>query len=164
MDFRIIELPPFEAVSSGVDPDFDFGANGTLGRFDAYFSKITPLPRDRFRPRDFLFFDKEKNGFVWWWALSEGMDDGGFPHVQFDGGYYLSYNYVDHDEETNGRLYQEALRYIAESGVFALDERPNHYSMGHIITPAAIAKQQGFAVMETFIPIKIKLQQGAEND
>ena len=156
MDFRIIELPPFTAVSSEADPDFDFSEGGKLGKFDAYFSAIKPLPEDSFRPRDFLFFDKEKNALVWWWALAEGMDDGGFEHVEFEGGFFLCYNFIDHDEETNGRLYREALKYIEDSGVFELDERPNHYSMGHIITPVAVAQKQGFAVMETFIPIKIK--------
>lgn len=156
MDFRIIELPAFTAVSSGVDTAFDFSENGKLGKFSTYFSAIKPLPEDSFRPRDFLFFDKEENGLVWWWALAEGMDDGGFEHVEFDGGYYVCYNYIDHDEETNGKLYNEALKYIENSGVFELDERPNHYSMGHIITPVAIAEKQGFALMETFIPIKIK--------
>lgn len=155
MDFRIIALPPFTAVSSGVDPAFDFSETGILGKFDAYFSAMQPLPRDCFMPRDFLFYDREKNGLVWWWALAEGMDDGGFAHVEFEGGYYLCYHYIDHDEETNERLYNEALQYIADSGVLALDERPNHYSMGHIITPAAIAGKLGFAVMETFIPVKI---------
>lgn len=156
MDFRIIELPPFEAVSSGVDTGFDFSGNGRLGKFSKYFSAIKPSPKDSFMPRDFLFYDKEKNGLVWWWALAEGMDDGGFEHVAFDGGYYLCYNYVDHDEKTNNRLYGEALKYIGDSGVFELDERPAHYSMGHIITPVAVAEKQGFAVMEAFIPVRIK--------
>lgn len=155
MDFRVIALPAFTAVSSGVDPDFDFSDQGKLGKFDKYFSAITPSPRDSFRPRDFLFYDKEKNGLVWWWALAEGMDDGGFEHIEFDGGYYLCYNYIDHDEETNGRLYREALKYIEESKVFELDEHPGHYSMGHIITPTPVAEKQGFAVMETFIPIRL---------
>lgn len=84
------------------------------------------------------------------------MDDGGFERVKFEGGYFLSYNFVDRDEETNKRLYNEALKYIENSVVFELDERPGHYSMGHIITPAPVAEKQGFAAMETFIPIKIR--------
>lgn len=156
MEFRIIELPAFEAVSSGVDTRFDFSKNGKLGKFDAYFSAIKPSPRDAFMPRDFLFYDKEGNGLVWWWALAEGMDDGGYEHIQFDGGYYLCYDCVDRDEEASNALYREAMSYIKEGGIFELDERPNHYSMGHIVTPAAIAEKQGFSVMETFIPLKIK--------
>ena len=156
MEFRIISLPPFRASSSGVDKKFDFSPTGILGKFDAYFSAIKPSPRDDFMPRDFLFFDKEQQGFVWLWALSEGMDDGGYEIIDFDGGYYLTYAYKDGDEATNGRLYKEALDYINNSGIFELDERPNHYAMGHIITPAKIIKAQGWAQMETMIPIKLK--------
>lgn len=156
MEFRIISLPPFKASSSGVDKNFDFSPNGILGKFNAYFSEIKPLPKDDFMSRDFLFYDKEQQGFVWWWALCEGMEDGGFEVIDFDGGFYLTYAYKDGDEEANGKLYTEALEYINSSDIFTLDERPNHYAMGHIITPAEIIKAQGWSQMETFIPIKVK--------
>ncbi len=156
MDFRIIELPAFTAASSGADTHFDFSGESVLGKFDRYFSAIAPSPRDSFMPRDFLFFDPVHQGLVWWWALAEGMDDGGYERVAFDGGYYLCCHYRDGDEEAGDRLYREALDYIRDSRVFELDERPNHYTMGHIITPKAIAQAQGFSVMETFIPIKIR--------
>lgn len=156
MEFRIISLPQFRASSSGVDKNFDFSPNGILGKFDAYFSVIKPSPRDDFMSRDFLFYDKEQQGFVWWWALIEGMEDGGFEVIDFDGGYYLTYSYKDGDEASNNSLYNEALQYINNSDIYELDERPNHYAMGHIITPAEIIKAQGWAQMETFIPIKLK--------
>ncbi|WBW96233.1 hypothetical protein [Oceanirhabdus sp. W0125-5] len=157
MEFKIISLPPFKAASSGVDKDFDFSSNGILGKFDKYFSAIKPLERDRFMPRDFLFFDEEQQGMVWWWALSEDMDDGGNEVVDFEGGYYITYVYKDGDEETNSRLYNEALEYIKNSDVLQLDIRPNHYAMGHIITPSEIIEAQGWAQMETFIPVKLKV-------
>lgn len=155
-NFRIISLPPFKAASSGVDRNFDFSPQGILGKFDAYFSAIRPVPRDDFMPRDFLYYDREAKGFVWMWALAEGMDDGGNEIIDFDGGYYLTYAYKDGDEKENGRLYKEALAYIRQSDIFELDERPNHYAVGHIITPAPIIKAQGWAQMETFIPIRLK--------
>lgn len=156
MDFRIISLPPFAAVTSGPDPKFDFSPEGILGKFNAYFSTIRPSPRDSFMPRDFLFFNREANALEWWWALEDGMPDGGYAKTEFDGGYYVTYTYRDHDEETNQRLYQEALHYIEDSGILELDERPGHYSMGHIITPPEIIEAQGFALMEALIPVKIK--------
>ncbi len=119
MEFRVISLPPFRAASSGADADFDFSPNGILGKFSGYFSEIIPSDRDSFLPRDFLFFDEERKGMVWMWALSEEMDDEGHELVD-------------------------------------LDVRTNHYAMGHIITPAEIIKAQGWAQMETFIPIKLK--------
>ena len=156
MKFRIVSLPAFKAASSGLDKNFDFSPNGILGKFNEYFSAIIPSARDSFLPRDFLYFDEEKQGFVWMWALSEDMNDGGNEIIDFDGGFYLTYAYKDGDEETNGRLYDEALKYIQASEVFELDIRPNHYAMGHIITPSEIIEAQGWAQMEAFIPIKLK--------
>lgn len=156
MKFRIVSLPAFRAASSGVDKDFDFSPKGILGKFSEYFSAIKPSPRDSFLPRDFLYFDDEKQGLVWMWALSEDMNKGGNEIIDFEGGFYLTYVYKDGDNETNGRLYDEALQFIKASEIYELDIRPNHYAMGHIITPAEIIEAQGWAQMETFIPIKLK--------
>lgn len=156
MDFRMISLPPFTAVTSWPDPEGDFSPNSILGKFNDYFSSITPSSRDSFMPRDFLFFNRAAGALEWWWALEEGMPDGGYEKVAFDGGCYLTYCYRDQDQETNEKLYQEALKYIEDSDIFELDERPNHYSMGHIITPPEIIQAQGPVMMEAFVPIKLK--------
>ncbi len=156
MDFRIVSLPPFRAVSSGPDPDADFGADGILGRFDTYLSAIRPTPRDSFLPRDFLFFDEERRALVWWYALIEGMDTDGRDVVEFDGGLYLTYAYRDGDEAENGRLYRAALDHISSSPMYETDIRPNHYPMGHVITPPQLIEAQGFAQMETYIPIRLR--------
>ena len=160
MEFRIISLPPFKAASSGVAKDVDFSAafpaESVLEKFDAYFSKIVPSPRDSFLPRDFLYWDSEKKGMIWMWALAPDMDDGGHEIIDFDGGYYVTYAYKDGDQKTNGRLYKEALKFIEESDVLELDVRADHYPMGHIITPHDLIKPLGWAQMETFIPVKLK--------
>ena len=144
MDFRIVSLPPFQAASSGLVKDFDFSPEGTLGKFNDYFSAITPSPRDSFMPRDFLCFDGEAGGMVWLYAISEGMDDGGWETVDCEGGCYVTYTYRDGDEEANARLYQEAAAYIEASDVLELDIRPGRLSMGHIITPPEIIAAQGW--------------------
>lgn len=156
MDFRIISLPPFTAVTSGPDPACDFSPEGVLGRFNEYFSAITPSPRDSFMPRDFLFFNPEADALEWWYAIEDGMPDGGYEKVDFEGGCFVTYTYRDHEEEENGRLYQEVMRFISESDVLELDDRPGHYSMGHIITPPEIIEAQGFALMEAFVPVRVK--------
>jgi len=84
------------------------------------------------------------------------MDDGSNEIVDFEGGYYVTYFFKDGDEETRGKLYNQALEYIKNSDIFELDIRQNHYGMGHIITPPEIIKAQGWAQMEAFIPIKLK--------
>lgn len=156
MDFRLISLPPFTAVTSGPDPACDFSPTGVLGRFNDYFSAIAPSPRDSFMPRDFLFFNPEADALEWWYAIEDGMPDGGYQKVCFEGGCFVTYTYRDHDEDENGRLYQEALKYISNSGVLELDARPGHYGMGHIITPPEIIEAQGFALMEAFVPVRVK--------
>ena len=156
MDFRIISLPSFRAASSGLVREFDFSPEGALGKFNAWFSAITPSPRDSFMPRDFLCFDGETGGMVWLYALSEGMDSGGWETVDCEGGFYVTYTYRDGDEETNARRNQEAMAYIEASPVLEPDVRPGHLSMGHIITPPEVIAAQGWAQMEAFIPIKLK--------
>lgn len=52
MDFRIISLPSFRAASSGLVREFDFSPEGVLGKFNEWFSAITPSPRDSFMPRE----------------------------------------------------------------------------------------------------------------
>lgn len=156
MEFRIVSLPPFQAASSGVDTEFDFSPAGALGKFDQFFSALKPNDRDRFMPRDFLYFDEEKKGLVWMYALSEDLDGGGHEIVDFAGGCYLSFCYKDGDDEAHRELYGKAMAYIESSGVLELDIRPGHYPMGHVITPAEISEALGWAQMETFIPVKIK--------
>lgn len=156
MDFRIISLPPFTAVTSGPDPECDFSPEGVLGRFNEYFSAITPSPRDSFTSRDFLFFNPEAGALEWWYACEDYMPDGGYEKVDFPGGCFVTYTYRDQDEDENGRLYQEALKFINESGVLELDDRPGHYSMGHIITPPEIIQATGYALMEAFVPVRVK--------
>ncbi|WP_099205187.1 hypothetical protein [Scatolibacter rhodanostii] len=156
MDFRLISIPPFKAVSSGADKDFDFSENGILGKFNTYFSKLTPDPADNFTPRDYLYFDEQKGGMVWIYALTDYIESEDFETFDFAGGLYLTYHYKDGNHATNERLYQEALSWISKSELFELDKRENHYPMGHIITPQNVIKVLGWAQMEAFVPIKLK--------
>lgn len=156
MEYRIISLPPFRAASSRLDTAGDFSEDGLLFRFDRYFSAIRPCPRDSFMPRDFLYYDEARGGMVWIYALSEDIDAGENETLDFEGGYYLTYAYRDGDGEENDRLYKGALEFLAENGALELDIRPGHYVMGHIITPPDLIEAQGWAQMETFIPVKRK--------
>lgn len=155
MEFKVISLPPFKAVSSGVDREVDFSPEGILGKFDQFFSKHKPRPEDAFRPRDFLYYDPIQQGFVWIYALTDDVVNEGFDEFDFDGGHYLTFVYIDGDEKEGESLRKKALEWIEDSEHFELDERPDHYTMGHIINPPEVIKAQGYAQMETFIPIKL---------
>jgi hypothetical protein len=156
MNFRIISLPPFQAVTSGVDKVGDFADDGILRSFDNFFSGVIPKPEESFMPRDFLYYDEENGGMVWLWALTESGVTGGFETVEFEGGLYITFAYRDGDGETHDRLQKEVYDYIKASDFLKLDIRPNRYSMGHIITPKAVMDAQGWGQMEVFIPVKLK--------
>lgn len=156
MNFRIISLPPFKAVTSGLDKIGDFADDGVLSRFDHFFSSVTPAPSESFMPRDFLYYDEEQQGMVWIWALTESGETGGFETVDFEGGLYMTFAYRDGDGQANDRLYKEVLDYVEQSHFLELDIRSNHYSMGHIITPKAVLEAQGWGQMEAFVPVKIR--------
>ncbi|AEY67475.1 hypothetical protein [Clostridium sp. BNL1100] len=156
MQFRIVFLPQFRAVSSGVDKVGDFAPDGKLCKFDEFFSSITPQPSESFEPRDFLYYDEEKKGMVWIWAITESGETGGFDTFDFDGGYYITFAYRDGDWEDHDKLHKEVYEYINNSDILELDIRPNHYPMGHIITPKEIMEAQGWGQMETFIPVRMK--------
>lgn len=156
MNYRIISLPSFQAVTSGVDRVGDFADDGILMSFDRFFSSVTPKPEESYMPRDFLYYDEENKGMVWIWALTENGESGGFETTEFEGGLYITFVCPDGDEEAHDRQYKEALDYINASEVLELDIRSKHYSMGHIITPKAVIDAQGWAQMEVFIPIKLK--------
>lgn len=155
MNFRIISLPPFRAVASGVDKVGDFADDGILRSFDNFFSSVEPAAHESFMPRDFLYYDEEKGGMVWMWALTDSGETGGFETVDFDGGLYLTFAYRDGDGEAHDRLYKEAFDFLEKSDILGLDIRPNHYSMGHIITPRSVINAQGWAQMEVFVPVKL---------
>lgn len=84
------------------------------------------------------------------------MPEGGFDKACFPGGWYLTYQYRDGDDAERARLHEAALKHILDSPVVELDECPGRFMMGHIITPAALIKAQGYAVMETFIPVRLR--------
>lgn len=156
MDYKIVYVPPFKAVSSGLDKEFDFSEDGILGKFNNYFSKLKPKSEDNFSPRDYLYYDSKNQGMVWIYALTDYMNTEGFETFDFDGGNYLIYEYIDGDDERREELYNIAMDWIKSNDKIELDERENHYSMGHIITPRDIIDALGHAYMRAYIPVKIK--------
>lgn len=153
--FRVVEIPPFDAITSGVDRDADFSEDGILGAFGRFFSALEVPDRDRFLPRDFLLHDPDQQGLVWWWALTPGQDRGGYGTVRHPGGWYLSYSYRDGDAATHNRLYREAKDYIATHPQLELSEGEGRYGMGHIVTPQDLIAAQGWAQMVVYVPVRL---------
>ncbi len=156
-DVRVVELPPCRMVSSGIETGEMFAPDSLLTRFNRWFSGADKKRRDRFFPRDFMWFDEKTRGTVWWYALSEDMeapDD--FELVDFEGGLYAAAVSRDGDMDDGLRVYNGIKTWIDHGGYFSLDERPGHYHMCHIIGTPEIGQAMGYSQLEIYVPIKLR--------
>lgn len=141
---RILEIPPCKMVSSQCGM---FG-DGKLEAFDEWFSG---LERGIY-PKDFLWQDGNRNGFVWYYVYSEGMEvPADFEVVDFSGGLYAVASEIDGQDSTE--TIQAIKRFIKAKGCF--EEDGDRSYMGTIPTPPSAAKAMGYNQMEYFVPIKL---------
>ncbi|MFZ5824179.1 MAG: transcriptional regulator [Bacillota bacterium] len=149
---RVVELPAATMVSSG---------EGDLAAFDQWWSTIDRQRKDRFFPRDFMWFDPEATRLVWYYALPDGITDtGGYESVAFPGGLYAAAISRDQDDQDGERVYQAVREWVKSSGCFALDERPGRYTMWHVITSDVAFRAMGYRQLDLYVPIRVV--EGAE--
>ena len=144
---RIIGLPEAKMVTSG---------NQNINEFDQWFTEVNKTRKDPFFPRDFMWFDKESDHLVWYYALPEGLEDtNGYEVVHFPGWLYAAAVCEDENDVDSERVYKGILEWIQESCCFELDERPGHYTLFHVITPDAAYQVMGYRQLDIFVPIKV---------
>ncbi len=144
---RIVNLPPARMASSG---------DKSLEEFDAWWSRVDQKRKDRFFPRDFMTFDPQSQSLIWFYALPDGVTDtGGFDVVDFPGGLYAVAISKDKDDADGNRVVAGIREWVKSSGVFALDERPGHYELFHVITPDEAYEAMGYRQLDIFVPIKV---------
>ncbi|MEJ6951811.1 AraC family transcriptional regulator [Natronospora cellulosivora (SeqCode)] len=141
---RIYEILACKMVSSQCGM---FG-DGKLERFDEWFSA---LPKTMF-PRDFLWYDSERGGFVWYYMYSEGMEvPEEFNIVDFPGGLYAVT--TDIDGQDNSEAKSAIKKFIKEKDCF--EEDTSREELGNIPTPPSASKAMGYSQMDYYVPIKI---------
>ena len=141
---RVYEIPRCKMVSSQCGM---FG-EGKLERFNEWFSG---LPRTMF-PKDFLWFDKARGGFVWYYIYEEGMKlPPEFSIVDFPGGLYAVASGIDGQDSAD--VTQAINAFIAEKGCFEQDV--SREELGNIPTPPSAAEAMGYNQMDYYTPIKI---------
>lgn len=142
---RIYEIAACKMVAS--QPGM-FG-DGKLERFDEWFST---LPRTMF-PKDFLWFDKEKDKFVWYYIYDESMTvPEEFDIVDFSGGLYAVATGID-GEDCSGTL-DMIKQFVKEKSCF--EEDHSRECLGNIPTPPSAFKAMGYNQMDYYIPVKVK--------
>lgn len=113
---RIVELPGCKMASSGcgTGPD-QWADDGLLRRFNVWWSTLDKKRADKFFPRDFMWYDREKDGLVWYYAIPEDITDtAGFEIVDFAGGLYAVAVYKD-DDDDGYRVYDGVKDWIKSS-------------------------------------------------
>jgi DNA-binding transcriptional MerR regulator len=157
-DIRIIELPKCKMISSGISAETDlFADNGLLMRFCEWWLNFDKQRKDRFFPRDFMWYDPETKGTAWWYAPEEvPSETGGYEVIDFEGGLYAAAVSKDGDDNDGWRVYSGILKWIDASGHFVPDERPGHYHMSHVITSQIVDKVMGYGQLEIYVPIKLR--------
>lgn len=142
---RIYEMPACKMVSSQCGM---FG-DGKLERFNEWFSS---LPREMF-PKDFMFYDHQQEGFIWYYIYNEGMNvPQDFSIIDFPGGLYAVA--TDVDGQDSSEAITTIKNFIEEKGCFEEDASRSY--LGNIPTPPSACKAMGYEQMDYYVPIKVK--------
>lgn len=140
---RIYEMPKCHMVSSQCGM---FG-DGKLEKFDEWFSKFS---RPMF-PKDFLFFDNDKGGFVWYYLYNKEMEvPEEFEIIDFSGGLYAVCTGIDGEDSTD--IINIVKDFINSSNCFEEDTSRDY--LGNIPTSLLANKAMGYNQMDYYVPIK----------
>jgi len=154
---RVIEMPRFRAVSSGLrGPDEIFGEGG----FDQWMGEHMRLVKTSVfgHAYDFMWPEDETHS-VWIWAVKDWVteeDVAPYELIEYEGGMFVVATADEDDPKDLNQTVKGMMKWISKSGVFELDERPGHRGMGHMVGCGAIQKALGFAQQEIFLPVKFK--------
>lgn len=142
---RVYEIAKCKMVSSKCGM---FGGS-ELNDFDNWFSS---QPRTMF-PKDFLWFDAKRGGFVWYYIYNDGLEvPDNFDIVDFPGGLYAVATGIDGEDSSD--VIAAIRKFIEEKGCFAEDSE--RVQLGNIITPDLAQKALGYLQMDYYVPIKVK--------
>lgn len=153
-EVRVVQIQPFRAVTSGAD-SFD----RVMGEFNQWQEAHNHLIRRMiYGSPDFLWGEADGRA-VWIWAVEdwvEPADTSPYQIITFEGGLYAAAMSIDGDSESYSGVYQRILKWLETSG-FALDERPGHRTMCHMLNPSdEIRRALGYDQMDIYVPIRIR--------
>jgi len=144
-NIRVYEVPSCQMVASQCGM---FG-EGKLEKFNDWFSQF-PRPLS---PKDYLLFDKDQGGFVWYYIYDETMtvpED--FSVIDFPGGMYAVGTEVDNTDSTE--VIQAIKTFIDKSP--GLVEDTSRFYLGNIPTPPQAEALLGYNQMDYYVPVKAK--------
>lgn len=153
---RVIEIPKFKAVSSGLDTfDSIFGEGGFFSWVQAHDMLFKKSIYGH--AYDFMWHEGDKN--IWIWAVEDWVteiDAAPFELIEFEGGIYVVAVADEKDDIDCGEVYYGALKWIEEGGVFEPDDRPGHRCIFHHIG-YNLQDVMNVVQQEMFLPVRVRL-------
>ncbi|MDF2589091.1 MAG: transcription activator effector binding [Anaerocolumna sp.] len=150
---RVIRIPELKVVTSGPITNME-----EFEAFDNWWSSINT--KDYITPRDFMWFNEQKQCMEWVFAIPDGCTDfDKYQLVVFPGGLYAVATSKD-TEEDSVKTREEINNWVLKSDCFEVSTKENdtslRYPMCHVITPKVFKKNMGYHLSDQFIPIVVK--------
>ncbi len=122
--------------------------DGKLEEFNEWFSKFD---RTIF-PKDYLYFDNEKEMFRWFYIYDQDIDTKNFEVVDFEGGLYAVCAGIDNEDTTE--VFSTIYDFVNNHDNLVADQSRAY--LGNIPTSEAAKKALGYNQMNYFVPVKFK--------
>jgi hypothetical protein len=149
---KIITLPKCSIVTSG---------EGDQKKFNQMWSELDQKRKDKFFPRDFMFFNEKTQKEVWLYAVEEWVtenDTQGFEIIDFEGGIYATCIAPQKPFEEALKVYNVIQDWVNSSKAFALDVNEKRPHLWHVVGTSLTDKALGYRQIEIFVPIKLRTE------
>jgi len=150
---KIITLPKCRMVTSGLE--------GDQKKFNKMWNELDQKRKDKFFPRDFMFFDEKTQETVWLYAVEEWVtenDTKGFEIIDFEGGIYATDIAPQKPYEEALKVYNVIQDWVNSSKAFALDVNEKRPQLWHVVGTSLTDKALGYRQIEIFVPIKLRTE------
>jgi AraC-like DNA-binding protein len=143
---RIIELPACKMASS---------RGHSLEEFDRWWSALDRERKDRFYPRDFMYYDAEAKELVWLYPYPDDATEPViYEAVDFKGGLYAAAISRDGDDIDGERAVHQIREWILTTKYFQIDEGPERQELFHVTTSDSAFEKMGYRQLDIYVPIK----------
>ena len=156
-NMRLVEIPKFRAVSSGVRPlEEIFYTENSFSKWADAHSHL--MKEHIFEPQDFLWHENDDlNRSIWIIALKDNItecDVAPYAIVEFPGGMFLVATCDELDMDDLNETVLEMRQWIDRNEVFEHGDLPGMCNMPN--PDGAIDKALGIAQQQIFLPIKFR--------
>jgi len=149
---KIITLPKCRIVTSGEEDQ---------KKFNKMWSELDQKRKDKFFPRDFMFFNEKTQKTIWLYAVEEWVtenDTKGFEIIDFEGGIYATGIAPQKPYEEALKVYNVIQDWVNSSKAFTLDVNEKRSQLWHVVGTSLTDKALGYRQIEIFVPIKLRTE------